>query len=45
MLVTVPVRVVVATVVRLSRAGRWGCSQCLLGFRFVWLVGHKDLVS
>lgn len=41
-LVTVPVRVVVATVVRLSRAGRLGCSRCL---GFVWLVGHKDLAS
>ncbi|KAK9081393.1 hypothetical protein Sjap_026680 [Stephania japonica] len=42
-LVTVPVRVVVATVVRLSRAGGLGCSRCL---GFVWLVGHhKDLAS
>lgn len=41
-LVTVPVRVVVATVVRLSRAGRLGCSRCL---GFVWLVGHKDIAS
>lgn len=45
MLVTGPVRVVVATVVRLSRAGRLGCSVPGAWLSFGWLGIRISLLS